>query len=103
MFFLFKKIILIFNTLIIKNEFFGESEPYNNTKFILDISGDIIAIIGFLIYLEIIVLNFWNLDYNVKQNIIKRGIEEAENFIIKYNDDDEEEEKIELNENTKTD
>ena len=103
MFFLFKKIILIFNTLIIKNEFFGKSEPYNNTKFILDISGDIIAIIGFLIYLEIIVLNFWNLDYNVKQNIIKRGIEETENFIIKYNDDDEEEEKIELNENTKTD
>ena len=104
MFFLFKKIILIFNTLIIKNEFFGESEPYNNTKFILDISGDIIAIIGFLIYLEIIVLNFWNLDYNVKQNIIKRGIEEAENFIIKYNDDEEEEEaKIELNENKTTD
>ena len=106
MFFLFKKIILIFNTLIRIKAFFKENEVYDNTKFFLDISGDIIAIIGFLIYLEIIILNFWNLDYNVKLNIIKRGIEDSKNFNINFNDDEneeeqEEDEKIELNKATK--
>ena len=42
-------------------------------KFLLDISGDIASIIGFLIYLEIIELNFCKLNYNLKKNIISRG------------------------------
>ena len=39
----------------------------------MDISGDIASIIGFLIYLEIIELNFCKLNYNLKKNIISRG------------------------------
>ena len=106
MFFLFKKIILIFNTLIRIKAFFKENEVYDNTKFFLDISGDIIAIIGFLIYLEIIILNFWKLNYNVRLSIIKRGIEDSKNFDVNYNDDKNEEEqendrKIELSNVTK--
>ena len=42
----------------------------------MDESGDIISIIGFLIYLEIIELHFCNLDYNLKNNIINRSNEE---------------------------
>ena len=41
--------------------------------FCLDISGDIISFIGYLIYLGIIQLNFCKLNYNVRNTIIKRG------------------------------
>ena len=44
--------------------------------FFLDVSQDIIAVIGFLIYLEIIQLNFCQLSYNVRSKIIKRGMME---------------------------
>ena len=39
----------------------------------MDISGDITSIIGFLIYLEIIELNFCGLSFNLKKYIILRG------------------------------
>ena len=52
------------------------------------ISGDIICIIGFLIYLEIIELNFCNLNYNLKKNIAQRGISE-DPFSIKYSESEE--------------
>ena len=39
----------------------------------LDESGDIGSIIGFLIYLEIIELNFCGFNFNLKKNIIERS------------------------------
>ena len=42
-------------------------------KFLLDESGDIASILGFLIYLEIIELNFCNLNFNLKKNIAYRS------------------------------
>ena len=40
----------------------------------MDISGDIICLFGYLIYLEIIELNFFNLNYDIKESIAFRGI-----------------------------
>ena len=51
---------------------------YNNLieyKFTLDVSGDLLSIIGFLVYLEIIELNFCNLDYNLRKTIMEKAIE----------------------------
>ena len=39
--------------------------------------GDFFALIVFLIYLEIIELNFCQLDYNIRINIIKRSNEDS--------------------------
>ena len=39
----------------------------------IDIVSDIFAFLGFLIYLEIIELNFCELNYNIRKNIISRG------------------------------
>ena len=47
-------------------------------KLILDVIGDIFAFIAFLIYLEIIILNFNKFDYNIKINIDKRTILDEE-------------------------
>ena len=52
-------------------------------KFILDEIGDIISIICFLIYLEVIQLNFCGLYHNCREKIIDR--EPFESFI----DDDQ--------------
>ena len=41
--------------------------------FLIDFSSDITAIIGFLIYLEIIELNFCKLNKDLRKNIIMRG------------------------------
>ena len=46
---------------------------YKKAKYFLDSSGDIIAILGFLIYLEIIELNFCGFSHDIKVNIIKRS------------------------------
>ena len=45
-------------------------------KFLTDTSGDVGAVTGFLIYLEIIELNFCGLNYNLRKNIINRGEKE---------------------------
>ena len=45
-------------------------------KFTSDFLGDILSIIGFLVYLEIIELNFGNLDYNLRRTIMERAIED---------------------------
>ena len=46
---------------------------YSNLRYFLDFFSDITAFIGFLIYLEIIELNFCNMNKNIRQNIIKRS------------------------------
>ena len=73
--FFFQKLFNMINTLFSNKTLFNTNDSIKITKFCLDIIGDIIAIIGFLIYLEIIVLNFCGLDYNIKVNINKRAEE----------------------------
>ena len=51
----------------------NESRKYLNASFFIDFSSDITAIIGFLIYLEIIELNFCKLNKDLRKNIIMRG------------------------------
>ena len=61
-------------------------------KFILDSSGDCISIFGFLIFLELIVFECNQYDYNIKENIIKRAAYEMSDNISEadtsfYNED----------------
>ena len=58
-----KKIVLISNNLIVDQECFKDTSNYKVAKYFLDISGDIICLFGYLIYLENIELNFYNLNY----------------------------------------
>ena len=53
----------------------------------------VISFFGIFVYLEIIVLNFCKLNYNLRENIIKRSIKEYENNKIgqiNINDEDDE-------------
>ena len=47
----------------------------------MDESVDIASIIGLLIYLEMIELNFCGFNFNLKKNIIIRGKEEYKNSL----------------------
>ena len=74
------KIIALFYNKIKTNHFFNENEENNKEKFyiyFLDLSGNILAIFGFLIYLEIIEFEFCNLNYNSRKSIIKRSINDV--------------------------
>ena len=89
-----QKIILIINTLIRNGTFFNDTKfNFKTEKFCLDVSGDITSFIGFLVYLEIIELNFCNLNYNLRRNIIKRGNKELFDDINDYDDFDDDERK----------
>ena len=77
-FFLEKTFLLIFSASFFIDDLF--TQEIQVSKFLLDISGDIFSIIGFLIYLEIIELHFCNLDFNLKKNIIKRSKNEIEDI-----------------------
>lgn len=72
-----QKILLIVNTLIRNHSFFYEKDEIRIKKFSLDISGDILSIIGFLFYLEIIEINCCNLNYNLRKTIMKRAYFES--------------------------
>ena len=81
-----------------KRTYFFVKDNNNNYKigkFWLDISGDILSIFGFLIYLEIIVFNCYKLDYNIKTNIMRRSFGEINK--INSNDDNEDDENDENN------
>ena len=56
-------------------ECFKDTSNHKVDKFFCDISGDIICLFGYLIYLEIIELNCYNLNYNLKKTITIRGME----------------------------
>ena len=71
---LLEKIILIYQIT------FEEPMVYAKKTFLLDFSSDITAIIGFLIYLEIIELNFCDFNKNLRKYIMKRGKIEAEKY-----------------------
>ena len=53
---------------------------FTKEKFFLDVSGDIFCLIGFLIYLEIIQLNCFDLSFNVRDNIERRSRDESINM-----------------------
>ena len=70
-YFIEKNFLLVFTSIFFRNDLFTEENQLE--KFLLDVSGDIISIFGFLIYLEIIELNFCKLNYNLKKNISARS------------------------------
>ena len=74
--FLLQNLTNLINEIVLKicdNTIFNNDIDFvKGIKFILDFIGNIIAILGFLIYLEIIVLNFHGLDFNINENINKR-------------------------------
>jgi hypothetical protein len=68
--YLIQKVISISYSLI-KREY--SKNKYKIYKLILDTSGDIFSWFGFLIYLEIFAIKFCNLDYDIKNNIMRRS------------------------------
>ena len=63
----------------------------------IDIASDVISFLGFLIYLEIIELNFCKLNYNLRKNIMTRGDSICD--VLSKSSSINEEEPIELTEN----
>ena len=76
-FYFIQKSILLINTLICEHKCFMVDKNIIHIKFILDISGDFISLIGFLIYLEIIIFNFCGLNYNINDEISRRSYDES--------------------------
>ena len=75
----------------------NEPVKYLNASFFINLSSDISAIIGFLIFLEIIELNFCGLNKNLRKYIIKRAGDDSldnddysslRDSITKLNDND---------------
>ena len=96
-FFLSQKILLSINTLCKEKQFFAKNKiKYILWKFILDVTGDLISLLGLTIYLEIIELNFCNLNYDTRKSISKRAISDSlldlneKDFIFLENGDVEE-------------
>ena len=71
------------------------AQDYLKEKFILNISADVFSFIVFLIYLEIIELNCFNLNYNLRSRIMTRSRTDsmiADNKeLLQINQDDEDE------------
>ena len=88
------KIIIIFYSKIKNGYYFDkEQNDYKNRyKFVLDIIGNVLSFFGFLIYLEMIELNFCGFNYNLRKNIIKRSNDDmfnnndSQNESINYDD-----------------
>ena len=79
--FFFQKLLNIIVEIITKGYDFIKKDKIKTLKFLLDMIGDEIAIFGFLIFLEIIILNCKKFDYNIKENIIKRSVQETSTIL----------------------
>jgi len=77
---------------------FSITNLYNNIRFCLAISSDLISVICCLVYLEIVELHFCGLDLNIKKNIILRGEKDSLISEIEKQFDEDNENEIE-NEN----
>ena len=98
-------IFYIFNKsyLLLLNYFYSDKKfcyldvEYAKEKLILDYSSDIVSIIGYLIYLEIIELHFCKFDYNIRRNILYRCLSKSNktelNTSIKSEESENENEK----------
>jgi len=76
--FILQQIISPFNSKLSNDYYFSEGEKDYKillAKFILYLIGYFFAFFGFLVYLEIIELNFCGFNYYLRRNIIKRSIE----------------------------
>ena len=95
-YFCFQIIIFIYSTFEKKNIFDDENSEnsWKTIKHYIDIIEDFIAIIGFVIYLELIEIKIFELNYNLKKNIRTRSIADFSN--INNNNDDEQSQDIEL-------
>ena len=74
------EIIELFRKKIAEGYYFGEERKDNKIliiKFILNIFENFLGFIGFLVYSEIIELNFCGLSYNLRRKIIERSIEDS--------------------------
>jgi len=69
-------------------------------KFITDLLSDIFSIIGYLIYIEIIEINVFNCNYNLRKNISLRGKSDSSFYGSNLNIIDEDEISDDSNENT---
>ena len=96
-YYIFRKTVLIINNSIINKKAFLNTSNYRVAKYCLDLSGDFFCLFGFLIYLEIIELNFCGLNKDLKKKITQRGI--TDNMSLFYNFDDENTEGEENNNN----
>ena len=77
------KLILPINTLIIEGRFFSQNPAQNiKMKYTVGFFMNILSLFAFTIYLEIIQLNCCGLDYNTKQNIYYRSVEEINDQIL---------------------
>ena len=79
-FFLEKTFLLILSALFFIDQLFREQQQWK--KFLLDETGDIVAITGFLIYLEMIELHFCKLDFNIRRKIMERGEKDYVNSFL---------------------
>ena len=82
LYYLFIHLLLIINNLILIGKFFLENKrkEENRLKFIIDFSSNVLSIIGFMIYLEIIELNFWGCNYNLEKYIRNRSTDDTFNI-----------------------
>jgi hypothetical protein len=71
--FFIQKISLALKTMIIEGSFFKNPIQNATIKLSLDASGDILSIIGFMIYLEIIELKFCGYNYDIRKEIVERS------------------------------
>ena len=82
--FLIQPIFLFYHRITTGYFFSGEAE-YTTIKcvqFLLNLISDFLSLFGFFVYLELIVLKFCGLDYNIKASIRQRSIDD-----IKQNKD----------------
>lgn len=70
-YFIEKNLALIYSVIFSREDLFKKDKQLE--KYLLDTFGDVGAIFGFVIYLEIIELNFWGFNYNLAKNIMNRG------------------------------
>ena len=91
-----QKSILVIVNKIREGRIFTDNSDIKISKFFLDCSGDILSILGCLVYLEIIELNFNEYNFNLRKNIIQRSLVDSNNIEKKMSeingiiDDDDE-------------
>ena len=65
----------------------SQTNPLNITRLIIANLADIIGVICFCVYLEIIELHFFNLDKNIKKNIMLRAEVDLDKEILEENEE----------------
>ena len=93
-YFCIQVIILIYSAFGKNSIFNVDNSTWKTIKHCIDIIGDFIALIGFVIYLELVEIKILGLNYNLKKNIRKRSIADFSNINIV--NDDEQSQEIEL-------